>query len=941
MSTSSPHSTLTPPLTIYADFSRQIGGRLAVSTGKGTESQVWILVLRPDHDDAMAMTEDIVMSQNDSSSSSSSSKTPLPFKVTATYPGPRLTSTCTSLAYSSTLECLFIGSCNSGVNLLPLPPTGSTEDADLTADPAIISFATDTSHLTNSGTTHLNTYTFNGKSFLFVYTSDHRLHVVAVVKDSDLNDYEVKRVHLTEDTVGTIVAKDTEGAHDQNRLLKVNACELGVTVPSNDSVLGLLYSDGKFESVKIEKENGSFDTKVEVVDGKMVAKVDNVWYNLSERLTLGEGEVKDLLNKPTTTATATKKTVEDDDDDIFETIHEEAEEDKTDKTEEVNKKTIEDGEDEEPNASQESVDLDAATYSDEEPDAEEKKDDDAKPVTMDTSAAIAAFKESLTRAPFQSGSTPISFDADTALPLPRLLQWNHIGALTSTPSGRQTSYDVTFNNSGLRRGHTFSRAESFIVGSIGEEGCLMATDVEDEMEEIEEEVEQQLSGVTGVSDKVREQMKRDKREQMARERSNSSKGSTIFYNRFQTFGPSSTKDWTLSLPQSERVVGCATGTGWSAVLTTNNFLRTFTSSGIQGKITWLSGSPVSITGRGNMCAVVTRKNGANNVEIYDMSEGVELVNSAKCPMDKITWMGFDDVKTLNVYDEEGYLSAMSGGDWSPVLDTLPLRKSREDSMWPVSVQSNKFVAVLLKGGNEHPEVLQRPIPSNFTLRVPVARTSDVVMEEVYIRGSMSMKNIEKEEDAYEEMSQGLDKLCLRIFQSSLAVNKVERCYDAAKRMKSAAALDIALKLCDQADLARGVRQGLVDRVNHLKTLLEEEEEEEEVEEEEEEVEEEEEEEEEEIIPRSSQKRKAVEDVDQDENVTPKDTVSPPSGTSASAAVVTGSKPSNPFTKKHFSPAKKARNTIGNILSPSPNKLARSSTFSENARDKKRTKKRII
>lgn len=104
---------------------------------------------------------------------------------------------------------------------------------------------------------------------------------------------------------------------------------------------------------------------------------------------------------------------------------------------------------------------------------------------------------------------------------------------------------------------------------------------------------------------------------------------------------------------------------------------------------------------------------------------------------------------------------------------------------------------------------------------------------------------------------------------------------------------------------------------------------------------EEEEEEEEIIPRSSQKRKAVEDVDQDENVTPKDTVSPPSGTSASAAVVTGSKPSNPFTKKHFSPAKKARNTIGNILSPSPNKLARSSTFSENARDKKRTKKRII
>ena len=90
-------------------------------------------------------------------------------------------------------------------------------------------------------------------------------------------------------------------------------------------------------------------------------------------------------------------------------------------------------------------------------------------------------RRSLNRSPFQPGSTPITFDAETAQPLPRLLQWNHIGALTSTPSGRQTSYDVTFNNSGLRRGHTFSRAESFIVGAVGEDGCIMATDVEDEM----------------------------------------------------------------------------------------------------------------------------------------------------------------------------------------------------------------------------------------------------------------------------------------------------------------------------------------------------------------------------------------------------------------------------------------------------------------------------
>ena len=200
------------------------------------------------------MTQDVVMSQDDSSASSS----PLPFKVTATYPGPRLSATCTSLAYSSPLTCLFIGSCNSGVTLLPLPPTSSTPDADLTSSPCVISFSTETSQLTNSGTTHLLTSTFGPTStpHLSIYTSSHRLHILSISHDSDTSDYAIKRVHCGSDTLGPSVAKDTTFADDENRLLKLNVCEVGLSVPSSKAVLGVVYKGGKFEEVEVEKEGG-------------------------------------------------------------------------------------------------------------------------------------------------------------------------------------------------------------------------------------------------------------------------------------------------------------------------------------------------------------------------------------------------------------------------------------------------------------------------------------------------------------------------------------------------------------------------------------------------------------------------------------------------------------------------------------------------------------
>ena len=55
----------------------------------------------------------------------------LPYKVSSTFPGPRLTSIVTDMCYSSDLQCLFISTPSPGVSLLPIKPIdGDDEDAE-------------------------------------------------------------------------------------------------------------------------------------------------------------------------------------------------------------------------------------------------------------------------------------------------------------------------------------------------------------------------------------------------------------------------------------------------------------------------------------------------------------------------------------------------------------------------------------------------------------------------------------------------------------------------------------------------------------------------------------------------------------------------------------------------------------------------------------------
>jgi chromosome transmission fidelity protein 4 len=80
-------------------------------------------------------------------------------------------------------------------------------------------------------------------------------------------------------------------------------------------------------------------------------------------------------------------------------------------------------------------------------------------------------------------------------------------------------------------------------------------------------------------------------------------------------------------------------------------------------------------------------------------------------------------------------------DWVPMLDTLGLRKSSDDSFWPVTVYDGKLVCVPLKGGVKYPDAARRPVTTTLGLRLPfvrgtVAQTN--AMEELSIRSNIAL-----------------------------------------------------------------------------------------------------------------------------------------------------------------------------------------------------------
>jgi chromosome transmission fidelity protein 4 len=164
---------------------------------------------------------------------------------------------------------------------------------------------------------------------------------------------------------------------------------------------------------------------------------------------------------------------------------------------------------------------------------------------------------------FAPSSTPINESR-------RILCWNHVGVVTSYPDP-DSSYnliDVAFHETaglvGGRRPINFTDNLGFIVGTVGEEGALFASDLVEEEDEDDFDDDGEFDNLGVMSEAARKAAKASRRK---KKRVDSGKGSQVYFNRFETFGRTADKDWVVALPDGERAVGCATGKGWSGVIT--------------------------------------------------------------------------------------------------------------------------------------------------------------------------------------------------------------------------------------------------------------------------------------------------------------------------------------------------------------------------------------
>ena len=163
------------------------------------------------------------------------------------------------------------------------------------------------------------------------------------------------------------------------------------------------------------------------------------------------------------------------------------------------------------------------------------------------------------QAPFTPSSTPLAERT--------IFCWNHIGVLTSRDDGSHKSIDVSFTDTVANRPVSFRDNMDFVMGSLGEKGAIFATDINDNLNDgIDDNIREALDGLNGMSDATKDVVKRSERRRDGNQTSGST-GSSIYFHCYDALNSSKTKHWWATLSDGEKVVGCATGEGWNAVIT--------------------------------------------------------------------------------------------------------------------------------------------------------------------------------------------------------------------------------------------------------------------------------------------------------------------------------------------------------------------------------------
>ena len=188
------------------------------------------------------------------------------------------------------------------------------------------------------------------------------------------------------------------------------------------------------------------------------------------------------------------------------------------------------------------------------------------------------------------------------------------------------------------------------------------------------------------------------------------------------------KSWNYELKHGESAECLAIGSGWCAVQTNFNYIRIFSTEGIQKHLICQGTQLVTMVGYENFLAVVYH---AGPAFLASQSMRVKIINMAtrdyktmidvECPISPnsiMTWAGFSEEGQVFTFDSMGVLRSFSYTEqqWTVRLDFKQRYSSIFKQVWIVGVYESEILFIEMPKDHDAPSMIAR----NATRRVKMS-----------------------------------------------------------------------------------------------------------------------------------------------------------------------------------------------------------------------------
>ncbi|KAL4254294.1 hypothetical protein ABKN59_002914 [Abortiporus biennis] len=395
--------------------------------------------------------------------------------------------------------------------------------------------------------------------------------------------------------------------------------------------------------------------------------------------------------------------------------------------------------------------------------------------------------------PFQPGSTP--FESKK-----RYLAYNMIGVIESTDQDTHNIINVHFHDQSSRRNYHFTDHFKYSLASLGERGAVYAS---------------QPDGATSTP-------------------------AQVLYRPTSSSTFSSAHEWSYSLPPNVRVLGVACsgppppkrgkgkveedilGNGNVVLATSEGELIFLTAGGgIERCVLSLWGDFVAMVASPEWVFIVTRDGSTSMDGSQNLTgrlikfEDFGLIQKDSLPIRKgqtLQWIGVSEEGAPVMYDSAGVLHALPRfrlpfqATWTRLLDTntLDRREGKDESYWPVGVNGQTFMCLILKGRQKYPG-FPRPFMQDLPLRLPFKRTDpkESPLEENLARETLLLQILR---DALPSSSSSstppeitqryltLDKSLIQLLQTACKSDKLARAIDLVRMLNNVESFEMAKKV---------------------------------------------------------------------------------------------------------------------------------------------------